>query len=108
MMQDWQKQVLKMTEKESYNLINNLDKMKTTERDYKQLDEIMIRLGFTPYPDEKGFYFHSAVGFNLIDLTAVDMKEKSIMQEIMNQTMTIGIGVGTEQVQQKLRDALGV
>lgn len=108
MMQDWQKKVLKMTEKEPYNLINNLEKMKTTERDYTQLDEIMIRLGFTPYHDERGFYFHSAIGFNLIDLTAVELTEKSIMNEIMNQTMAVGIGVGTEQVQEKLRDAMGM
>ena len=26
-MQDWQKKVLEMTEEETYNLINNLDKM---------------------------------------------------------------------------------
>ena len=107
-MQDWQKKVLEMTKKEKYNLINNLDKMKTTERDYEQLDKLMISFGFTPYPDEKGFYFHSAIGFNLIDLTAVNETEKSILYEIMNQTMAIGIGVGTEQVQQKLRETLGL
>jgi hypothetical protein len=107
-MQDWQKKVLEMTEEETYNLINNLEKMKTTERDYTQLDEIMLRLGFTPYPDEKGFYFHSAIGFSLIDLTAVDITEKSIMQEIMNQTMAIGIGVGKEEVQQNIRLSLGL
>lgn len=107
-MQNWQKKVLEMTENETYNLINNLEKMKTTERDFTQLDEIMIRFGFTPYPDEKGCYFNASIGFNVIDLSAVEIIEKSIVQEIMNQTMAIGIGVGTEQVQQKMRQTLGL
>ena len=107
-MQNWQKQVLEMTENETYNLINNLEKMRTTEKDYTQLDELMTRLGFTPYNDEKGFYFHSAVGLNLIDLTGVAQDEPSVMKEILRQTITIGRGQGEEKVQQIMREALGL
>ena len=107
-MQDWQKKVLEMTEEETYNLINNLDKMKTTERDYEQLDKLMISFGFTPYPDEKGFYFHSAIGFNLIDLTAVNETEKSILHEIMNQNNVNKYFFIDKLVQQKFRETLGL
>lgn len=107
-MKTWQKQVLKMTENEPYNLINNLEKMKDTPTDYTKLDELMTRLGFTPYNDERGFYFHSAIGLNLIDLTGVEQTEVSVMKEILRQTMTIGRGQGEEKVQQIMREALGL
>lgn len=107
-MKNWQKQVLKMTENEPYNLINNLKKMKDTPADYTRLDELMTRLGFTPYNDERGFYFHSAVGLNLIDLTGVAQDEPSVMKEILRQTITIGRGQGQEMIQQTIREALGL
>lgn len=107
-MKTWQKQVLKMTENEPNNLINNLEKMKDTPTDYTKLDELMTRLGFTPYNDERGFYFHSAIGLNLIDLTGVEQTEVSVMKEILRQTMTIGRGQGEEKVQQIMREALGL
>lgn len=107
-MKTWQKQVLKMTENEPYNLINNLEKMKDTPTDYTKLDELMTRLGFTPYNDERGFYFHSAVGLNLIDLTDVAQDEPSVMKEILRQTITIGRGQGQEMIQQTVREALGL
>jgi hypothetical protein len=107
-MKNWQKQVLKMTENEPYNLINNLEKMKDTPADYTKLDELMTRLGFTPYNDERGFYFHSAIGLNLIDLTDVAQDEPSVMKEILRQTITIGRGQGQEMIQQTVREALGL
>lgn len=107
-MKNWQKQVLKMTENEPFNLINNLEKMKNTPADYTKLDELMTRLGFTPYNDERGFYFHSAVGLNLIDLTGVAQDEPSVMKEILRQTIAIGRGQGQEMIQQTIREALGL
>jgi len=107
-MKTWQKQILKMTENEHYNLINNLDKMKDTPKNYTKLDELMTRLGFTPYNDERGFYFHSAIGLNLIDLTGTAQDEPSVMKEILRQTITIGRGQGQEMVQQTIREALGL
>jgi len=107
-MKNWQKQVLKMTENEPYNLINNIEKMKETVKDYTDLDALMTQWGFTPYNDERGFYFHSAIGLNLIDLTGVEQTEVSVMKEILRQTMTIGRGQGEEKVQQIMREALGL
>lgn len=105
-MKTWQKKVLKMTENDPNNLINNLDKMKDTPKDYTKLDELMTRLGFTPYNDERGFYFHSAIGLNLIDLTGTAQDEPSVMKEILRQTIAIGRGQGKEIIQQTIREAL--
>lgn len=107
-MQKWQKQVLKMTEKEPYNLIKNPDQMKTTERDFTVINSKMKDWGFSPYEDIKGCYFHAQLGFSFIDLTATAETDQALMSEILKQTMNIGTGVGIEMVQQNIRVALGL
>ena len=107
-MQNWQKQVLKMTEQEPYNLIKNLDQMKTTERDFTVINSKMTDWGFSPYEDMIGCYFHAQLGFSFIDLTATEETDQALMSEILKQTMNIGTGIGMETVQQNIRVALGL
>jgi hypothetical protein len=107
-MQNWQKQVLKMTEQEPYNLIKNLDQMKTTERDFTVIDGKMKSWGFSPYEEMNGCYFHAQLGFSFIDLTATAETDEALISEILKQTMNIGTGIGMETVQQNIRVALGL
>jgi len=106
-MKDWQKQVLKMTKNEPYNLINNLEKMKTTERDYTGLNEKMTSLGFLKL-EKEGCYFHPAIGLEMLDLSASNHDIVSIIIEIIVHSKSVGFQQGQEEVQQNIRTALGL
>lgn len=82
--------------------------MKDTPQDYSKLDELMKSWGFTPITDQRGRYYHHVIGLDLVDLTSIRQDEASIMREILNQTMAVGMAAGMEQVQQTIRRALNL
>lgn len=106
-MQKWQKQVLKMTKNEPYNLIENLEKMKTTVRDYTVLNEKMASWGFVKL-EKEGCYFHPAIGLEMLDLTASNHDTKTIILQIIMHCKKVGFEQGQEEVQQNIRTALGI
>ena len=96
-----------MTKNEPYNLIENLEKMKTTERDYTELNEIMASWGFVKLEKEGG-YFHPAIGLEMLDLTASNHDTKTIILQIIMHCKKVGFEQGQEEVQQNIRTALGI
>jgi hypothetical protein len=106
-MQKWQKQVLKMTKNEPNNLIKNLEKMETTERDYTVLNEVMTSFGFVVL-DKEGCYFHPAIGLEMLDLSASNQDLKTIILQIIMHSKNVGFQQGQEEVQQTIRTSLGL
>ena len=106
-MQKWQKQVLKMTKNEPNNLIKNLEKMKTTVRDYTVLNETMASWGFVKL-EQEGCYFHPAIGLEMLDLSASNHDTKTVILQIIMHSKNVGFQQGQEDVQQNIRTALGL